>query len=99
MNDLISQAKDLHEKTIEGPWSVKLHSEYIGNGYGENTFFLCLGDKLIKIGTATSSETYSRYESLSNFIAQSRSLIPALCEELEKAQKRVEFLEVGRIDV
>ena len=43
---------------------------------------------LLKIGIADSAEKYAKYSALSVFFAHSRTLIPELCDALEKAEEQ-----------
>ena len=87
-NDLIREARELCDKATPGPWEVKFHNEDFGQGYGETTFFVDMGGTLLKIGIADSAETYAKHNALNAFIARSRTLIPELCDALEKAGER-----------
>jgi len=86
MKDLIKEARELCEKATPGPWKVKLHNEDYGQGYGETTFFVDIDGTLLKIDIADTAEKYAKYSALSTFIARSRSLIPELCDALEKSR-------------
>ena len=88
MKDLITEARELCEKATPGPWEVNLHNEDYGQGYGETTFFVNIGGTLLKIGIADTAEKYTEYSTLSTFIARSRSLVPELCDALEKADEQ-----------
>jgi hypothetical protein len=86
MKDLITEARELCERATPGLWQVKLHNEDYGQGYGEITNFVDMGGTLLKIGVADTAEKYIEYSTLSTFIARSRTLIPELCDALEKAR-------------
>jgi hypothetical protein len=93
IDNLITGARELCERAMPGPWEVKLHNEDYGQGYGETTFFVDTDGTLLKIGIADAAEKYAKYNALSAFIARSRSLIPELCDALEKLEKENEMLE------
>ena len=88
MTDLITEARELCDKATPGPWEVKFHNEDFGQGYGETTFFVDMGGTLLKIGIAEAAEKYAKYNALSAFISRSRTLIPELCDALEKAEEQ-----------
>lgn len=50
-----------------GNWEHKSYSEYFGQGYGETTHFVSMGDNMLKIGVQNSSDVFLYY--LAEFIA------------------------------
>jgi hypothetical protein len=99
MKDLITEARELCERATPGLWQVKLHNEDYGQGYGEITNFVDMGGTLLKIGIADTAEKYTEYSTFSTFIARSRTLISELCDALEKANSKLDYLheDIGSV--
>jgi hypothetical protein len=77
-----------------GPWREKLHNEDYGQGYGETTYFVDMGD-LLKIGIGSDNAKCELLYANTAFIAHAREDIPATDAEItalkaENAQLRKE---------
>ena len=78
MTNLITEARELCERTVPAPWRTKDRGDYI-EIHDNNTW-------------AKSLSPFARVEGdefdSADFIARSRTLIPELCDALEKAEGR-----------
>lgn len=81
MNNLISQARELCEKATQGPWEYSP----AGHIYRKETGFI---DTVAFVGQCGKQAVRD-----CAFIAASRTLLPALADELELSQKEIERLE------
>jgi len=82
MKDLITEARELCERATPGPWRTKDRGAYI-EIHDNNTWAKALSPFAHVEGDESDNAA---------FIARSRTLIPELCDALEKANAEMERL-------
>ena len=85
MTDLITEARELCEKATPGPWRKVIKGNSIQSHALEADVYLgAEGFRRITICSGISPKTQN-----AAFISRSRTLIPALCDALEKANAEI----------
>ena len=70
-------------------WGIAHYREDYGQGYGETTFYVRIGERLIKIGTASERDVLLEYANLTCFISWSRDDIHDLLEYVDELESKL----------
>ena len=94
MKDLITEARELCEKATQGPWEWTVSDDFGSEIEAENLKgVIGLEDDYPGYPECGEHLIMNLSKADAAFIARSRTLIPELCDALEKAQKRIKLLE------
>ena len=69
-----------------GPYSVKIHSEDYGQGYGETTYFVDMGGALLKIGIGSDNKKCVIHYGNADFIAHAREDLPRALDDIDSLE-------------
>jgi len=99
MTNLITEARELCERATEGPWNwISDDPEFLTLGTsGAEQEFHVLSSWKCKLCQESGLNCLWPEKQDATFIARSRTLIPALCDALEKAEAKIEGIH-GSLD-